>query len=291
MMLTPDTMHRFLIEDSDVRGQCVHLDQTWRSVLEQASYPPRVREVLAEAITALALLSATLKYEGSITLQLSGDGPLYLLIAHCTSDGVLRGLARWRGDTEQCSFKGLVGKSILTMTIDPGPGKDRYQGIVAVEEDCLAAVLQAYFDHSEQLPTRLWLASDESASAGLLLQKLPGTEIPDDHWQRLARSTTGVTSHQLLTLPVSELLTNLYARDTLRLFSGKTVRYGCHCSRERAGNTVVALGRDEFRPELDRGEPVHVDCEFCNQRYVFDAVDLAILFRDMALTVDDDRRH
>ena len=283
MRAAEDTLHRFLIEDSDVRGECVHLDKTWRTVLDQAEYPPAVRRVLGEAVTALTLLSATIKFDGSISLQINGDGPLHTLIVHCQSDTSVRALARWQGDTDGRSFRQLMGSAILVMTIDPGPGRDRYQGIVAVDADRLSDVLQAYFDRSEQLPTRLWLASDEHRSAGLLLQKLPGRTAPDEIWQRLTRTTTDVTPEQLLDLPVEQLLTRLYAYDCVRLFSGKAVRYGCHCSRRRAENTVLVLGREEFAAELNGEGTVEVHCEFCNRRYEFDAVDLGSLFADIGL--------
>lgn len=261
-----------------MRGECVHLDATWQAIKDNNDYPPAVRKVLGEAVTALSLLAATIKFEGSISLQITGDGPLYLLVAHCTSDGVLRGLARWRGETDGCSFKQLMGSAILVMTIDPGAGKDRYQGIVAVDKDGLPAVLQEYFDRSEQLPTRLWLAASDEALAGLLLQKLPEREFPDETWKRVTNRTAQPSAQQLLESPVDELLIELYAEETVRLFCGKSIRYGCHCSRTRAQDTILSLGKREFSTELMERRSVHVDCEFCNERYEFDAVDLALLF-------------
>jgi len=286
-----DVLHRFLIEDSDVRGECVHLDATWRAIQDNNDYPPAVQQVLGEAVTALSLLAATIKFDGSISLQITGDGPLYLLVAHCTSDGTLRGLARWRGDTEGCSFERLMGSAILVMTIDPGPGKERYQGIVAVDKNSLSAVLQEYFDRSEQLPTRLWLAADDNSLAGLLLQKMPDEQGPNETWKRITDSTTAVTTAQLLELPVEQLLTGLYTNETVRLFSGKTVQYGCHCSRLRAEDTVRSLGRKEFSEEIDSRSTVHVDCEFCNQRYEFDTVDLAMLFTSELVGNSSEVRH
>jgi molecular chaperone Hsp33 len=286
-----DILHRFLIEDSDVRGECVHLDATWRAIQDNNDYPSAVRKVLGEAVTALTLLAATIKFDGSISLQITGDGPLYLLIAHCTSDGTVRGLARWRGDTSGCSFEQLMGSAILVMTVDPGAGKERYQGIVPVNKDGLSAVLQEYFDRSEQLPTRLWLAADDNALAGLLLQKMPDRQAPDESWTHITDATAEVTTEQLLGLPIERLLTDLYGNGTVRLFTGKTLRYGCHCSRDRAEDTVRSLGQKEFSNEIRAQTPVQVDCEFCNQRYEFDAVDLALLFAGEPTGNLDEVRH
>ena len=179
-----DTLHRFVIEDSGVRGELVHLDATWQSLLANTRYPDPVLDVLGEALSAVALLSATIKFDGSLILQISGDGPLHMVVVQATGRRTLRGLARWRGTVDPGPLGQLTGKGHLAMTIDPGPGKERYQGIVGLEGDSLAEILQVYFQNSEQLPTRLWLAADREHAAGLLLQHLPGRDNDPDVWNR-----------------------------------------------------------------------------------------------------------
>ena len=291
--MTPghDQLHRFLIENSNVRGELVHLDTTWRTLLMQREYPPTVRNVLGQAISAVALLAATLKFDGSLSMQISGDGPLYMLVVQATSESTLRGLARWRGETRDSGFAELVGKANLIMTIDPGPHRDRYQGIVAVESTELAEVLQGYFHRSEQLPTRLWLAADQRRSAGLLLQRLPGEDQEHEVWNRITHLAGGLTGPDLLDLSAPELLTHLYRREDVRLFSGRPIAHRCGCSSQRVQDTLRALGEEELQAALEDQGEISVRCEYCGAVYRFDAVDFALLFTNQPAGPADNTRH
>src|SRR5258708_10715348 len=173
-----DSMHRFIFEHYPIRGHLVHLDASWRALIEHRDYPGVIREALGEAVVASLLLAATIKFEGVLSLQLQGSGAVQLLLAQCTSGLGVRGLARYRDDLEAgVSSRGLhqlIGAGNLTVTLESDDGSQRYQGIVPITGARLADSLQIYFENSEQLPTRLWLYADEHGAAGMLLQRLPG---------------------------------------------------------------------------------------------------------------------
>src|SRR5471032_3028018 len=171
-----DTLHRFIFERFPIRGHLVHLDSSWRALIEHRDYPEAIRNTLGEAVVASLLLAATIKFEGVLSLQLQGGGPVHLLLAQCTSGLGVRGLARYRdlGLGSSLKIRDLVGEGNLTVTLETDEGAQRYQGIVPIEGERLADSLQAYFQNSEQLPTRLWLHADAQGASGMLLQKLPG---------------------------------------------------------------------------------------------------------------------
>jgi molecular chaperone Hsp33 len=286
-----DTLHRFVLERSCVRGELVHLDATWQSLQATTQYPDPVLDVLGEALSAVALLSATIKFDGSLILQMSGDGPLHLVVVQATGRRTLRGLARWRGAVGSGPLEQLTGNGHLAMTIDPGPGKERYQGIVGLEGDSLADILQVYFQNSEQLPTRLWLAADRKHTAGLLLQHLPGQDNDPDVWNRAVHLANTVTAEELLQLPAVEILRRLYHEEDVRLYRGQSLSFHCGCSRIRVGEMLRTLGRVELEDILAERTLVSVDCEFCGAAYAFDAVDVEMLLKDAPTPPMDTRHH
>lgn len=273
-----DSLQRFVFERTDVRGELVHLDASWRAVLERRSYPAPVRELLGQALAAVTLLSATIKIDGFLHLQLRGNGPLELLLVEVTAQRTLRGLARWSGDVPAAPLGAQVGKAWLTLTIDPGARRERYQGLVAVEQDSLAATLEAYFRQSEQLATRLWLAADARRAAGMLLQRLPAATPDADAWNRQVVLGDTLTTSELLTLPTNKLVRRLFHEEDMRLFEPEPVSFRCRCSRERIESMLRGLGYHEVRDILEEQGAVSVTCEFCSQTQVFDAVDVERLF-------------
>jgi len=273
-----DCLHRFVFEHSDVRGELVHLDASWQAVLERRDYPPPVRELLGQAVVAATLLSATIKFDGSLQLQLQGDGPLKLLLVEVTAQRTLRGLAHWDGDVPDGTLIGQVGDARLTLTIDPGSGGERYQGLVVIEEDSLAAALENYFQRSEQLDTRLWLAADDERACGMLLQRLPGKGADDRDWEHDVCLGETISADELLGLPTRELLHRLYHEQDVRLFEAEPVSFRCSCSRERIETMLRGLGYSEVQDILEEQGSVSVNCEFCAQIYGFDRVDVERLF-------------
>lgn len=281
-----DFVQRFHFMDSPVRGELTQLSDSLQAALEHRSYPPRIQSLLGELIAASALLAATLKFDGSLILQARGDGPLETLMAECNQAGDIRAIAQikddWSGDLEDASLQELLGNGQLAITIDPVKGQ-RYQGIVPLEGQTLAACLEHYFAHSEQLPTRLWLAADQNQAGGLLLQIMPGTtNAPDadqDIWPRLQQLTDTVTAEELTELPASELLYRLYHEEELELFDARDVRFNCSCSRERTEQALLSIGEAELHDILQEEGSIRVSCQFCNQEYVFDTIDVEQMLR------------
>ncbi|MGO9993680.1 MAG: Hsp33 family molecular chaperone HslO [Steroidobacteraceae bacterium] len=292
-----DSLHRFMFEHYPIRGHLVHLDASWRALIEHREYPDAIRTTLGEAVVASLLLAATIKFEGVLSLQLQGAGPVHLLLAQCTAGLGIRGLARYREDdisgTAARGIADLIGAGNLTVTVESDDGSQRYQGIVPITGERLADSLQIYFENSEQLPTRLWLYADEKGAAGMLLQRLPGegmrgtaaAGVPvadlvaiDDAWRRVQLIAATLTADELRTLADAQILHRLFNEDDVRLFEPAPVYFRCRCSRERVSGMLQGLGEAETRSVLDERGDVEVRCDFCNRAYVFDAVDVAQLF-------------
>jgi molecular chaperone Hsp33 len=275
-----DSLHRFLFEEMPVRGEIAHLDASWRAALEQIDYPPVIRDLLGEAMAATVLLASSLKFEGALTLQLQGGNPLTLLVVQCTDTLNLRGLARWEGDLpEAVGFKALTGDAArMAVTIEQKKSGERYQGIVPLDGATLAECFEGYFQRSEQLPTRLFLAATENCAAGMLLQALPGHEREDHAWQHVTTLGETITSGELLQLDAPNILHRLYHEDDVRLFESAPVAFRCSCSRERIADMLRSLGSAEAHDILAERGAVDVSCEFCGREYAFDAVDIEALF-------------
>jgi len=284
-----DTLHRFIIEHTHVRGEWVHLDATWQAILERGPYPPGVRQVLGEALAAVALLSATIKFDGSLILQITGDGPISMLVMQADGRRALRGLAHWEGEVPEEDLQAQFGNGRMVITIDPGEGKERYQGVVALEGRHLSDALDHYFARSEQLSTRLWLAVSEESVAGLLLQRLPGEDEDADAWDRTVALADTVSEEELLSLPVEELLHRLFHEEDVRLFEREPMCFRCSCSEQRVRDMIRNLGSEEAQQILAEEGGIHVTCEFCNAQYHFDSVDIDALFAEGAMPGDRTR--
>lgn len=290
-LVEPDTARRFIFERADVRGQLVRLHSAYRSVIDIHQYAPGVSRLIGEAQAAAALLTATLKFDGKLILQARSDGQLPLLMAECSSRHELRAIARGADQATAESFGDLLGGGQLVITIDPERG-NRYQGIVPLLPDSLAASLESYFARSEQLPTRLWLACDGASAAGMLLQQLPGDSGADPEqrqadWEHACTLAATVSTGELLALPAATLLGRLYANDEVRLFDPAPVRFRCTCSRERTLQALLSLDAEEVRGLFEELGTITMDCEFCNTRYNFLPEDLA----RTDLTPPPDRLH
>jgi molecular chaperone Hsp33 len=276
-----DTLQRFLFEHAPIRGEVAHLDATWRAVLERHDYPPVLRTVLGELMAAGALLAATLKFEGSIILQLQGNGPVKLIVVECTSEQTLRATAKWTDALPEqgAGLAELLGDGRFVITLVPADGRQSYQGVVAIDPAGVAASLEHYMQRSEQLETRLWLAAGEERAAGLLLQKLPERlEADEDSWNRATQLAETVTRPELLKLPAQNLLHRLYHQEDIRLFDPRPVSFRCSCSSERVAAMLRMLGYAEVRAILDERDAVEVTCEFCNRAYRYDSVDAEQVF-------------
>ncbi|MGM0983682.1 MAG: Hsp33 family molecular chaperone HslO [Pseudomonadota bacterium] len=269
-----DQIQRFLFDNTNVRGELVTLERAYGEVLERHEYPPAVNHLLGELLAAVALLTDTVKLDGTLSIEVRGQGALALLMAESNPGGELRAIARLAEDAvipgEDTGFRELVGEGKIMITLDPAGGH-RYQGIVALEHDSLAGCLAAYFAQSEQLPTRLWLAADDQRAAGLLLQRLPDESRNQDAdaWARTVHLADTVKDAELLGLEPLEVLRRLYHEETVRVFDPKALHFACTCSRERIASALLNLGKQELRDVLAEQGGIETQCHFCHTRYHF----------------------
>ncbi|MCE0732501.1 Hsp33 family molecular chaperone HslO [Halomonas sp. G15] len=269
-----DQIQRFLFDNTNVRGELVTLEQAYAEVLDRHAYPPAVNHLLGELLAAVALLTDTVKLDGTLSIEVRGNGALALLMAESNPGGELRAIARMAEDAaipdESAGFRELVGEGQIMITLDPREGH-RYQGIVALDRDSLADCLADYFAQSEQLPTRLWLAADGLRAGGLLLQRMPDESQNQDldAWERSVHLAATVKQEELLGLAPEALLQRLYHEETVRIFPPKALRFGCTCSRERIADALVTLGAEELRDVVAEQGGIETQCHFCHTRYAF----------------------
>ena len=284
-----DKLHRFLLENLHIRGEWVQLESAWQSIRDTADYPPPVERVLGEALAAVSLLAESLKFDGSLVMQIQGTQPVTMLVVQATSDGGLRGIAHWQGEiTEDASFNDLFGAGTMVITVEnkPQPGQqqgERYQSLVALQGASLADCLGSYFAQSEQLNTRLWLAADKQRVAGVMLQSLPADstikpEVAEENWQHATALAETLTDQELLTLDASELLHRLYHEEDLRLYDAVPLHFACTCSQQKIENAIYSMGEQEARGILAEQGKISIDCEFCNQHYELDSIDIERIF-------------
>jgi len=288
-----------MFENAAVRGELVDISETWREVQARHDYPAPVQRLLGEMLAAAALLSANLKFNGAIVMQIHGDGPVRLLVVECDSQLHLRATAKLAPDAvigNDLDLRGLLnahGHGRFVITLDPKdkmPGQQPYQGIVPLDGDSIAEIIENYMLRSEQLDTRLWLAADATVSRGLLLQKLPqegGIEasVANDleTWNCTVMLASTLKHDELLATDIDTLMKRLFWEETIRLFEPQHPVFHCSCSREKVGNMLKMLGRTEIDSALADLGKLGIDCDFCGQHYEFDGVDCAQLFAtDMA---------
>ena len=287
-----DSLQRFLLEGTPVRGEIVRLDATWRAVLERRDYPKPLERLLGEMMAAAALLSATLKFDGVLVMQMQGEGPVRLLVVEVTSEHTLRATAKWEGDIESGGIRALLGNGTFVITIAPESGMQAYQGVVSLDGDTVSEVLEHYMAQSEQLDTRLWLASDETKAGGMLLQRLPEhPEYDKDAWNRATTIGETITKKELLTLPARDIIHRLYHEEDIRLFEERPTAFRCSCTRERVTAMLRLLGREEIQSILVERDRVEVDCEFCGRQYAFDPVDAEQVFASEIQTSAGPTKH
>jgi len=278
-MSNPDQIQRFIFEDADLRGVLVGLEHSYHEALARHAYPAAVQTLLGEMLAAVGLLSSTLKFEGRLSLQAVGDGPVRLVMAECNHQRDLRGIARWSeqlGDEQ--GLAELLGKGQLAITIEPDQGK-RYQGIVPMDHEHLAQCLEAYFEQSEQLATRIQLAADDQRAAGFMLQALPGNKSADhEDWDRITLLGSTLSGDELLGLDNEPLLFRLFHEERVRLYGPDALHFSCDCSRERSLSALRTVSQAELESIIAEQGVIEMGCQFCNEHYRFDAVDIAALF-------------
>lgn len=280
--MASNVLNRYLFEDLSVRGELVQLDDAYQRIISSKEYPAPLQKLLGELLVSTTLLTATLKFEGSITMQLQGDGPVSLAVINGDHDQKIRGVARWEGDiADNATIHDMMGKGHLVITIDPKKG-ERYQGIVGLDGDNLSEILESYFANSEQLKTRIWLRTGEhegqQRAAGMLIQVMPdGTGTPED-FEHLEQLTDTVKDEELFSLEANELLYRLYNQEKVRLFDPQAVEFFCGCSRERSGAAIVTIDRAEVNDILAEVGSISLHCDYCGTNYSFDEAQVSELF-------------
>lgn len=286
-----DRLLKFLFHGAPVRGELVRMSHAWQQMTAHHEYPAPVKQLLGEMVAAAALLASNIKFNGALVMQVHGDGPVKLLVVEVQPDLALRATAKLGEEpiTDTATMRELInraGRGRFAITLDPRdpqPGQQPYQGIVPLDGETMADVLETYMRQSEQLDTKLVLAADNDVSAGLLLQRLPdhgGAHVitDEDAWDRATMLGDTLNRDELLRLAPEVLVRRLYGQEQLDPQASQAPRFACRCSRERIGRMLISLGRSEVDSIIDEMQTVTVTCDFCNRKYSFDAVDVTQLF-------------
>ncbi|HEH9771570.1 TPA: Hsp33 family molecular chaperone HslO [Pasteurella multocida] len=269
-----DKLYRYLFQDRAVRGEWVRLNQTFTDTLNTHQYPKVIQNLLGEMMVATSLLTATLKIEGDITVQVQGDGPLKLALVNGNHQQQIRALARLQADvSDDMSLAQLVGKGVLVITIAPTEG-ERYQGVIALDKPTITASLEDYFVRSEQLQTQLIIRAGEfeghPVAAGMLLQIMPdGSGSPED-FEHLATLAATVKEEELFGLTAEELLYRLYHEERVEIFPSQPISFFCGCSQERSGAALLLISDEELDDVLaEHNGTIDMQCECCGTHYFF----------------------
>lgn len=279
-----NALQGFMFQHAQVRGQIVRLEHTVQTILNQHSYPPMLRNLLGEALASCLLLIGSLKFEGDMTLQFQGDKRLSLLVVQCDHQLNLRAYAKYEENvtTEEYAHAFLAGKMVIT--INPYHHTQAYQSVVPLYSTAMSENLTHYFAQSEQLATRIWLAADDSRVAGMMLQLMPEAEHDsqerEDFWEYATHIGQTITDQELLNLDNETLLHRLYHETEVMLFDSRAARFSCRCSREKMQQVITVLGEHDAKKLAEEKGAVDVNCEFCNNKYSFDPIDVTLLFRN-----------
>jgi len=300
----------FICDGAPVRGEIVSISTAWQAVLERRDDPPAVRRILGDFVGAATLLSASLKFDGTLIIQAQSKGPIQLLVVECKSDLSMRATVKLSVEPSEISANAGLGELLdashsgrLVITLDPSdrePGQPPYQGIVALQEhrngtiqpvSSAAEAIGLYMQNSEQLDTRIWLTSNDTHIGGLLLQRLPDSgghahldaQTAAEGWARIQTLGETITDDELLTLPPATILRRLFLEEStengVRSYPTRSIRFSCRCSRNKVADVLRMLGEEEVQSILAEQGAVETVCEFCAKPYRFDAVDCLQVFK------------
>ncbi|MGB2739050.1 MAG: Hsp33 family molecular chaperone HslO [Cognaticolwellia sp.] len=269
-----DVLNRYLFDNLHARGELVNLSKTFQEIVAAHDYPLGVKQLLGELVAATCLLTATLKFEGEIAVQLQGDGPVGYMAVNGNNLQEMRGIARMASETDATQLKDLIGKGNMVITIRPSNGEP-YQGVVALEQDTLAGCLAHYFEVSEQIPTKIWLYSDEETAqvAGSLIQLLPDAGDKEQQladFEHLCQLTNTIKPEEIFSLASEDLLYRLYHQEEVRLFEPQAVTYKCSCSEEKCLSAISQIAPSELESILVEQGSVSMTCDYCITTYKFE---------------------
>ena len=288
-MKSLDTRQRFLFDDTHIRGEITTLSASYQAIQQRKDYPPVVNALLGEFLAAASLLSASLKFDGIVSIQAIGKGAISSIMAECSNNTQLRGIVRgdYQNLGEEQNFASLLGSATLAITIEP-EGRERYQGIVPIDKDSLSECLEYYFVQSEQLSTKIKLAADQTTAARVLIQQMPHSsedEKATDDWQHLSLLLESLKAEEQLELEHEEQLYRLFHEQQVRLFDPENLQFFCSCSKARTAKMLSSLGVDEVNKIFEEQDSIEVICEFCGQLYHFDQSDTNDIFNESTPSV------
>lgn len=280
-MKEADTLQRFIFENEHIRGEIVHIEQTLGDIMGQRPYPPMFKNLLGEAIVSCLLLTSSIKFEGSLSLQFQGDERLSLILVQCDHNLNIRAFATFKEDLEIIDYATAFLQGQMVLTINQDNQTQAYQSMVPIQATAMSENLMEYFAQSEQIPTRVWLAVNEDMAAGMLLQLMPGQDsVQREHfWEYAVQLGQTVSEKELLTIDNETLLYRLYNEEDLRVFDSRPIRFKCRCSEEKMKQVIKLLGEEDANALLQEQGVIAIHCDFCSKKYDFDPIDVAVLFR------------
>ena len=280
-MKETDTLQRFLFEHASIRGEIIRLENTYETILNQHPYPPMIKHLLGEALMSAALLAGSLQFEGEISLQFHGDKRLPLLLVQCDHELHLRGFVKHQADGQDVAYRSAFLEGKMALIINQYNQTQTYQSVVPIRSASMADNLMHYFAQSEQIATRVWLAAHDNQAAGMLLQLMPGQDTlqREQFWEYAVQLGETIKDDELLTLENQTILHRLYHETELRLYPARHVSFRCRCNLDKMKQVLTVLGQEDAQHLLNEKGEVTVNCDFCKKQYVFDSIDIAMLFR------------
>lgn len=282
----PNTIHRFLLEDLDIRGAVVRLDTVWQQLLTNREYPPRIVELLGQMTATTTLLADNLKQPGRLTIQLRGNGPVSLLVIDCSESLNVRCMAQvGEAIGSNTPLVELLGHGQLLLSLDMDSMKEPYQSVVPVQGHTIAEIFEHYLSQSEQLASRFFLAATHQGVAGLFIQKMPSSDQRDpDGWTRVEALASTAEQEELLSLSAEELLTRLFHEETVRLFAAQEVTHHCPMDWEKVRNMLRTIGREDIYGALKENGAIIIRDDLANHEYRFDKEAIDELFSNVPET-------
>lgn len=279
-MSATDHLQHFIFEHANIRGEIVHIEKTLQTIMGQRDYPPMVKNLLAEAIISCVLLASSIKFEGSLSVQFQGDKRLSMLLVQCDHELNVRAFAQFKEELELVEYAQAFLQGRMVLTINQYNQTQAYQSMVPLQSTSMSENLMTYFAQSEQISTKVWLAVDENRAAGMLLQLMPGqdTAQTEQFWEYAVHLGETVTEPELLTLENEVLLYRLYNETELRVFEPRPIQFKCRCTKDKMKQVISVLGEKDAQELLQEQGEILINCDFCNQKYTFDAIDVTLIF-------------
>lgn len=276
-----DTLQRFIFEHAEIRGEIARLEETYQTIVEQRDYPPKVKQILGEALISCLLLVGSIKFEGELSLQFQGKDALSLLIVQCDHRLNLRGFAKFNPNLNEAEYEQAFLDGQMTFTINQSHQTEVLQSVIPITSSVMSQNLMNFFAQSEQIATQIMIAIDNKRVVGMLLQLLPGqdTEQREEFWGYATQMGQTLSDEELLNLPNKEILHRLYHETEIRLLIEKNAQFKCRCNPEKMAQVLKLLGKEDVYQLLNEYPKIEVVCDFCNQKYYFDSIDVALLFR------------